>query len=102
MTTASFVDQWADGKDSFEADPPNAVLSVPAGDQSEEVVVVLRQPRLEGVDLIYDVEVLEGEASLEGGPVSLFIDVIGRPLTPMSVAGVRRRERRRVVRHELR
>ena len=33
-----------------------------------------------------------------GGASSLFIDVIGRPATPLSVAGVHRRERRRVAR----
>jgi hypothetical protein len=29
-------------------------------------------------------------------PVTLFIDPFGRPLSPVSVCGVRRRERRRV------
>ncbi len=35
--------------------------------------------------------------SAEGDASSLFIDVIGRPLTPLSAGGVRRRTRRRVV-----
>ena len=38
---------------------------------------------------------LDGEMPASGGPNSLFIDVIGRPLSPVSVCGVRRRERRR-------
>lgn len=36
-------------------------------------------------------EVTDGELVPSVGPVSLFIDMIGRPMTPMSVAGVRRR-----------
>lgn len=36
--------------------------------------------------------------SAEGDASSLFIDIIGRPLTPLSVGGVRRRTRRRVFR----
>ena len=33
----------------------------------------------------------EGDLTPSDGPVSLFIDMIGRPMTLMSVAGVRRR-----------
>ena len=38
-----------------------------------------------------DVEVLEGDLAGADGPASVFIDIIGRPLTPLSVAGVARR-----------
>lgn len=44
------------------------------------------------------VSVLDGKLPASGDASSLFIDVIGRPLTPVSVAGARRRTRRRVVR----
>ncbi|MFL7870168.1 MAG: hypothetical protein AB8I58_15170, partial [Anaerolineales bacterium] len=50
----------------------------------------------------YQVEILDGEMPASGGASSLFIDVIGRPLTPMSVCGVRRRGRRRGRRRERR
>jgi hypothetical protein len=63
-----------------------------------EVVVVLKRPRLAGGDLVYDVEVLDGAKTLDGGASTLFIDVIGRPLTPMSYAGVARRTSRRTAR----
>jgi hypothetical protein len=96
MPTKKFVDHWAAGKDSFEADPPNATLAILARNRPEGIVVVLKNPRLKDDDLVYDVEVLDGSKSVEGGPCSLFIDVIGRPLTPLSVGGVRRRTRRRV------
>ena len=37
----------------------------------------------------------EKNMAASGGPNSLFIDIIGRPLSPVSVAGVARREDRR-------
>lgn len=97
MTTADFVELWGEGDNSFEADPPNAVLSFlePGGDVPDEVVVVIREPRLDGGELSYAVDVLEGTLPAEAGAVSLFIDPFGRPLSPVSVCGVRRRQRRR-------
>jgi len=47
-------------------------------------------------DLLYEVALLEGNQNAEGDDSSLFIDTIGRPLTPLSVGGVRRRTRPRV------
>ena len=99
MTTADFVDLWAIGDNSFEADPPNAVLSFlePGADVPDDVVVVLTKPNLDGAgDLAYSIEVLEGSVPEHAGPVTLFIDPFGRPLSPVSVCGVRRRERRRM------
>jgi hypothetical protein len=99
MTTADFVDLWAIGDNSFESDPPNAVLSFlePGGDVPEDAVVVLREPNLDGAgDLSYSIDVLEGTVPAHTGPVTLFIDPFGRPLSPVSVCGVRRRERRRM------
>ena len=97
ITTAQFVDLWAVGDNSFEADPPNAVLAFlePGGDVPDDVVVVIKKPHLEGADLSYSIEVIEGKVPAHTGPVTLFIDPLGRPLSPGSVAGVRRRERRR-------
>ena len=90
-----FVDEWDEGDDSFAKVPPNAVLSFVEHDELENVVVVLKNPRLRPGSLIYDVEVLEGHKQVSGEAASLFIDVIGRPLSPMSIAGVHRRHRRR-------
>jgi len=95
MATARFVPFWSKGKDSFLADPPNATLSIVNEDQVNDVVVVLRDPDLKGDELSYHVRVLEGEMPAKGGPVSLFIDIIGMPLTPVSYAGVARRTYRR-------
>jgi hypothetical protein len=97
LTNAQFVDGWGDGENSFLADPPNAVLSfLAAKDETpEDVVVTLMDPRLTGEDLTYNVEVLEGDLPHQTGPCSLFIDPVGRPLSPVSVMGVRRRQLRR-------
>ncbi len=98
VTTRKFVGHWATGKDSFEVNPPNAVLTILAQNRPEWVVAVLKNPRLKGGALVYDIEILDGPKKLDGGPCSLFIDTIGRPLTPLSVAGVHRRRRRRAIR----
>jgi len=92
MATSAFVPFWSDGKDSFSKDPPNANLSIMEPSRMvADIVVVLKNPVLQGEDLSYDVSILEGEMPAKGGPVALFIDVIGMPLTPLSYAGVARR-----------
>jgi hypothetical protein len=98
MTTVDFVDLWAEGDNSFEEDPPNAVLAFlePGDNVPEDAVVVIQQPRLEDGNLTYTVNALEGTLPTQAGPVTLFIDPFGRPLSPISVCGVRRRERRRM------
>ena len=97
MTTVDFVDLWAEGDNSFEEDPPNAVLAFlePGDEAPEDAVVVIQQPRLENGQLSYSIKTLEGTVPTQAGPVTLFIDPFGRPLSPVSVCGVRRRERRR-------
>jgi hypothetical protein len=92
MATSKFVPFWSEGKDSFSKDNPNANLSILEGDKAlADVVVELSQPSLKGDDLSYSVKILEGDMPAKGGPVSLFIDIIGMPLTPLSYAGVARR-----------
>ena len=97
LTSRKFVDQWGDGEDSFAVDPPNAVVSFLEDGEAvpEEVTMTIRDPKLDGDTLTYKVDILDGTLPAKAGPCSLFIDPIGRPLSPMSVAGVRRRERRR-------
>jgi hypothetical protein len=92
MATRVFVPFWSDGKDSFAKDNPNANLSVlEEGKTVADIVVTLANPVLKADDLSYDVKILEGNMPAKGGPVSLFIDIIGMPLTPLSYAGVARR-----------
>ena len=91
VTSAMFVDMWDEGQNSFATDPPNAVLAfLEAGDDvPEDVVTVIRNPRMNGADLSYDLDVLEGAMPVHAkGGVTLFIDPFGRPLSPVSAAGI--------------
>jgi hypothetical protein len=62
MSTQRFVKLWGDGENSFEVDPPNAVLSFaePHDRPPEEVVETIRNPDLDGNILSYQVDVLDG------------------------------------------
>jgi hypothetical protein len=97
VSTEEFVALWDAGEDSFAIDPPNAVLSFieDRAGAPAETVVTLTDPEISGTELSYAATVLEGELPSTGGGVSLFIDPFGRPLSPVSFAGMRRRTRRR-------
>jgi hypothetical protein len=92
-TTAHVIEDWNKGSDNFAKDPPNATVSAFTKDGSgvKDAVVVLKTPKLEGERLTFDVEVLEGDLKGADGAAAVFIDIIGRPFTPMSFAGVARR-----------
>ena len=94
--TVHLLEEWTpstDGSDSFAKDPPNATVSVfnKDGSKVSDAVVVLKSPKLDGDRLTFNVTVLEGDLAGADGPASIFIDIIGRPLTPFSFAGVARR-----------
>jgi hypothetical protein len=97
LTTKQFIEEWDLGENSFAADPPNAVISfVEGGDRTpEDAIVVLKDPVLAGDSLTYTIDILEGSLPPKGELVSVFIDPFGRPLSPVSVAGMNRRARRR-------
>jgi hypothetical protein len=93
--TENLLEEWSPSntsKDSFSKDPPNATVSAFSKDGSvRDAVVILMSPKLDGDRLTFDVQVLEGDLAGADGPASVFIDIIGRPLTPLSFAGVARR-----------
>jgi hypothetical protein len=90
--TADVIADWGTGDDSFTKNPPNATVSVFSKDGSvKDAVVVLKNPKLEGDKLTFSVQTLEGDLNGGDGGAALFIDIIGRPFTPMSFAGVARR-----------
>jgi hypothetical protein len=90
--TADIIADWGAGDDSFTKNPPNATVSVFSKDGSvKDAVVVLKSPKLDGDKLTFNVQTLEGDLTGGDGGASLFIDIIGRPLSPMSFAGVGRR-----------
>jgi len=95
MNTTKFIPFWSDGKDSFKSDPPNADISMIEGKTLKQTVVELQDPVLDGDKLTYTVKILKGDMPAKGSEVAVFIDIIGRPLTPLSYAGVARRSFRR-------
>jgi hypothetical protein len=97
MSAQQFVDEWDKGENSFAADPPNAVISFLDGDDETpaDAIVVIKEPRLEGDSITYTVQLLEGSLPAKAESCSVFIDPFGRPLSPVSAAGMHRRARRR-------
>jgi hypothetical protein len=90
--TADVISEWGSGEDSFTKNPPNATVSVLNKDDSvKDAVVVLKNPKLDGDKLTFNVQTLEGDLTGADGAAAVFIDIIGRPFTPMSFAGVARR-----------
>jgi len=79
LTMDAYLDLWTQGGDDFAADPPNATLSIyePGGGDNSLVVIEIDNPVLDGADLVYSYSVIEGTVPASGGPVALFIDMIG-------------------------
>lgn len=98
IATRELVPLWAEGKDSFLKDPPNATLSTFTADgKVANLVVELKNPDLNGDRMTYDVRVLQGKLPDNAEAASLFVDLVGMPLTPVSYAGAARRAARRTV-----
>ena len=92
QATADVITEWGSGEDSFAKNPPNATVSVLGKDGSvKDAVVVLKNPKVEGDRLTFNIQMLEGDLAGADGGAALFIDIIGRPFTPLSFAGVARR-----------
>ncbi len=92
-----FIKLVTEGPDNFKEDPPNATLVVMGGEEFVNVVLKLSEkPRLEGTNLVFpSIQLIQGEAPAKGGKVALFIDTVGHPASPGSIAGVHRRDKRR-------
>ena len=78
-TRDEFLPSWREGPDSFAKDPPNATLSILEAGNPDLVnaVVTLRNPRMHGNDLVYDIKVVEGTVPQAAGAAVLFIDILG-------------------------
>ncbi len=78
-TRDEFLPLWNEGPDSLAKNPPNATLSIvePGQADLQNVVVVLRNPRMQGNDLIYDFKLVEGTLPKAGNAAVLFIDILG-------------------------
>jgi hypothetical protein len=90
--TAHIIEDWGTGSDSFAQDPPNATVSVFSKDGSsvKDAVVVLKSPKLDGDQLAFDVEVLEGNLAGADGAASVFIDRFGFAYRGVGRVGVGR------------
>jgi hypothetical protein len=100
LTYKEYVELVYDGPDNFEEEPPNATLLTVDGDKMIETVLELSaKPVMVGEDMVFSsVKLILGEPPADGVRAVLFIDTVGRPMSPTSVAGVHRRHRRRRVR----
>ncbi len=97
----AFMKLVSEGENSFADNPPNAAVSIVGakGEVTAVVVTLSKRPEVSGNDMIFPIKVFDGELPKAGETVIMFIDPIGRPLSPTSVAGVHRRHRRRAIRH---
>jgi hypothetical protein len=97
LTYREYVELVYTGPDNFEEEPPNATLLTIDGDRMIQTVLELSaKPVMEGDDMMFSaVKLILGEPPAEGVRAVLFIDTVGRPMSPTSAAGVHRRHRRR-------
>jgi hypothetical protein len=99
MTRDAFMKLVTEGENSFADNPPNAAVSIigAKGEVIEAVVTLSKRPLVRGNDLVFPIKVIDGKLPNAGETVIMFIDPIGRPISPTSRAGVHRRHRRRAV-----
>ena len=99
MNRDVFMELVTEGENSFADNPPNAAVSIVSatGEVTEVVVTLSKMPQVSGKDMAFPIKVIDGKLPLTGGTVIMFIDPIGRPMSPTSAAGVHRRHRRRAV-----
>ena len=76
VPTSAFVSRWTTdkGPNGFATNPPNAAVTVFQSDGPKTAIVELRNPRLDGNKLSYDVKVLQGISSTQPAEGVLFID----------------------------
>lgn len=89
IATTALWPFWSKGKDSFLSDSPTADVSI-LENKLRQVVVVLENPELNDDNLTYTAKVVGGEMPEKGSEISVFTDIIGLPLTPLSDVGARR------------
>jgi hypothetical protein len=78
-TRDEFLPLWSEGPDSFAKNPPNATLSMLEVGKADlqNAVINLKNPRLQGKDLLYDITIIEGTVPQSAGDAVLFIDILG-------------------------
>jgi hypothetical protein len=90
--TADIIADWGTGDDSFAKPPERDRIRLQQGWFGEGCRRrALKSPKLDGDKLTFNVPTLEGDLNGGDGSAAIFIDIIGRPFTPLSFAGVARR-----------
>lgn len=74
ITWGEFTDAWTSGGDSFQNDPPNAVITLD-GDVQKPVIVELSNPKVDGGSVTFDATVLLGDLPSSAGAVSIVYDL---------------------------
>ena len=76
VPTSAFVTRWTTdkGPNGFATNPPNAAVTVFQSHGPKTAIVELRNPRLDGNKLSYDVKVLQGISSTQPAEGVVFID----------------------------
>jgi hypothetical protein len=78
-TRDEFLPLWSEGPDSFAKNPPNGTLSMLEVGKADlqNAVINLKNPRMQGKDLLYDITIIEGSVPQSAGDAVLFIDILG-------------------------
>jgi hypothetical protein len=75
MTLSELLPLVKEGPDNFIVNPPNAVLSTfREGDLPTEATVIMHDARIDGANLLFSVDVMDGSIPATFGPASLFVD----------------------------
>ena len=81
LTMPDYLDKWkaGAGPDNFSADPPNATLSVyePGRPDNALAVVEISQPVIDGNDLVYSYQLIEGPMPKSGGGAARINETFG-------------------------
>lgn len=91
MSNQDFLYMWGQGTNSYVAASPKASLSFIEDQGPRNIAVVLTNPRLEGTDVVYDAQHVEGTIPTAKLAGSLFIDISDLPVTPIAYAGAAQR-----------
>ena len=75
ISLEEFIQMWDQGVDSFRDNPPNAELALFDKKRDEHAVVVLRNPKVAGNTISFEVEVIGETVPEKFEHSTLFIDV---------------------------
>jgi len=84
MSLSAFIEMWDEAGDSFEADPPNATLSVLKEEGEVNVVVELISAEQKDGSAVFKVNILDGKPPATFSQSAVFVD----PIKTIRITGV--------------